>query len=443
MSLPQSLALVAAGLAISACAGPESSTSPIQRVRVESAEAPISSVDFLTPDDLMAAIATRGPGFAGMFWDSAGRLVIRTTPFSDPSVVVAAISDPETGGRFRGVHDALLASRFYMVSDAAFDFCELLGWRDSLRPVLRGAGVTYLSIDERRNRVRIGTVAPADEDHIRNAALGLVVPTAALVFERGARGVKETSLRDYFDSIPGGVKVHARWYPTSGYGCTVGANVVTEYGTGFVTVSHCSRTPWHVDTVKFYQPAYDPNDRVGLEVVDPTSSQLGRWCDPYDQCRLTDARFVLYDDSDWGEVGHIARTEGFRSITIDTWHPRFEIGVEGGWLLTGADIDKIGQSTGWTWGEVTETCVDAVGWFDEELETETVLECQTEADYGSDEGDSGAPIFTWDLSGDEVTLEGIHVGRHVAGGVSLALFSPWTSVALELGSAFSLFTPVQ
>ncbi len=345
------------GLATWACTGPERSTTPLeQQPPVASVGVSPSARGILTPDDLMAAIATRAPGFAGMFWDSAGRLIIRTTPDADPSIVLTTIRDPENSRAFRGLHDALLENRFEVIPNATFDFRALMSLRDSLWFALQDGSVSSVSIDEARNTVRIGTTTQAGEDRIRDAAMRRLIPTGALAFQRGLV-VRDSSIRNKFRPIPGGVQV------SNSLGqCTIGANVTTEYGNGFVTASHCTSIPWQADGLDFYQPS---SDLVGYEIADPTPSQLGRVCSPYVLCRLSDAAFILYDQSSWAELARIARTEGLGSTTIDSYNHRFVIADEGGWLLVGAHVNKIGRTSGWTAGEVTgvtETCVDLINW---------------------------------------------------------------------------------
>jgi hypothetical protein len=392
----------------------------------------------------MAAIAARAPGFAGMLWDVFGRLIIRTTPDADPGAVVAAIADPDIARHFRGVHDAIVEGRFEVRLDAAFDFRTLMSFRDSLRPALMQGGMNAISIDEARNTVQIGTTSSDAEATIRDAALRLLIPPTVLVFEIDSGLRRQTSLRDSFRPVPAGVQVNTPYSR-----CTVGPNVITVYGSGFVTASHCTEIPWQTDSVNFFYFDLEPADLVGFDFADPTPSELGRVCDPYDRCRLSDAAFILYDYSLWAELGRIARTEELGSTTIDIWHPRFVIAGEGGWLLTGARVNMIrvnmmGKNSGWTAGEVTETCVDFVGYFDPPLDPPTtVLLCQTKADYESQDGDSGGPVFTWDFSGEEVTLEGIHVaGTGEPGYWYRAWFSPWVSVAFELGAVLPGFTPI-
>ena len=60
-------------------------------------------------------------------------------------------------------------------------------------------------------------------------------------------------------------------------------------------------------------------------------------------------------------------------------------------VRTGSDkndiLDKIGRTTGWTWGRVKETCKDV------RAETGVVVECADEVDFVTGSGDSGAPVF--------------------------------------------------
>jgi hypothetical protein len=48
-------------------------------------------------------------------------------------------------------------------------------------------------------------------------------------------------------------------------------------------------------------------------------------------------------------------------------------------------------------------------------------------------------VFTWDLSGDAVTLEGIHSGVDTTG---LKYFTPWVSVVFELGAIVGSITAI-
>lgn len=191
------VAVAAIWIATWACASPESPTNPLagERSKAVGDSAVHSRYDAGTPDDDMATIAARAPGFAGMFWDSTGQLVITTTADASPSAVVAAVGDPDIARRFHGVRDAVVEGRIRLTEDAQFDFASLMRWRDSLRHTLSQGGVNYYSIDEAHNSIRIGSRTAGAEDRIRNAALQLSVPASALAFERGSAPRPEHLLR--------------------------------------------------------------------------------------------------------------------------------------------------------------------------------------------------------------------------------------------------------
>jgi hypothetical protein len=86
-------------------------------------------------------------------------------------------------------------------------------------------------------------------------------------------------------------------------------------------------------------------------------------------------------------------------------------------------VDKVGPFSGWTFGYVANTC--AIIEFDP---THDLL-CQVTANYGSREGDSGAPVFIW-YNDNTVYIAGVHAGR---GGSGNAFFSKFVEIAWDLG----------
>lgn len=82
------------------------------------------------------------------------------------------------------------------------------------------------------------------------------------------------------------------------------------------------------------------------------------------------------------------------SITIDSQNPPMTIVGEFPYPVGGEMVDKMGRTTGWTYGFVKKTCVDmllsaysgsGVG----------LLLCQDWASYWNDKGDSGSPVFRY------------------------------------------------
>jgi hypothetical protein len=148
--------------------------------------------------------------------------------------------------------------------------------------------------------------------------------------------------------------------------------------------------------------------------------------------RYSDAALFTYQSENLADFGLIARTIRLGSKTISTSSPRFMISeVSLQYPLVGTTVNKMGFKTGWTsgdieygklvWPHVGNTCVDFFG-------TDGIVRlCQVGADYSSDHGDSGAPVFTWDGYGSDVVLVGIHVGADYS-----HYFSPWLYVSWEV-----------
>jgi hypothetical protein len=117
-------------------------------------------------------------------------------------------------------------------------------------------------------------------------------------------------------------------------------------------------------------------------------------------------------------------------MAINTSNPRLRITATD---LPGEDeiVFKVGQSTGSTAGLVEHTCT-----LQELPPDDKALICQYLADYGSADGDSGAPVFMSNFSGNpaNATLMGIHHGRW-SENANYRVFGWITTVLAELDSS--------
>jgi hypothetical protein len=92
----------------------------------------------------------------------------------------------------------------------------------------------------------------------------------------------------------------------------------------------------------------------------------------------------------------------------------------------GQTVHKIGRTTAWTRGSVTNTCVNV------NVSGSNVTQlCQTLVSAGVGAGDSGSPVFRRQGTGSNVTLVGILWG---GSGSSLYVFSPISNIEAELGA---------
>jgi hypothetical protein len=98
-------------------------------------------------------------------------------------------------------------------------------------------------------------------------------------------------------------------------------------------------------------------------------------------------------------LGRIARTEYSKpgtnpagnSIILHPTQPYFTIVGEVLNPVQGDAVQKVGLTTGWTFGHVYQTCVDIN--YQTPGNIKRRVWCYDRADLGSDGGDSGSPVF--------------------------------------------------
>jgi hypothetical protein len=235
-----------------------------------------------------------------------------------------------------------------------------------------------------------------------------------------------TTLRTRHQPTQAGIQVNFHGSDGS-WVCTVGFNVRHSGGRSFITNSHCTAERSVNTGTAFFQPSSTTEPQaIGMEVDDPPLF-TGGICPVGRRCRYSDAARVLYDGDAKSWQGRIARTTGVGNGELDVaGHFTIVSQADTATTFTGI-LNKVGRTTGWTRGEVSQTCahVNVSG-------TDLTMLCQTRLTGTSLSagGDSGAPWFRI-VDGDKVELVGIHWGG--SGGTS-AIFSPLRNVVLELGS---------
>ena len=185
----------------------------------------------------------------------------------------------------------------------------------------------------------------------------------------------------------------------------------------------------------FHQPANGPI--VGQEVLDPDPHLCVSWSTW--RCRWADATLVAVDDGAAIWPGTIGRPrERKREVTcsdgrcsdavlaVDPDSPRLRIMGVLRSVMRGEELHKVGRTSGWTHGTVTNPDKAAL-WSDEQFS----IKHNTEVNYVSHSGDSGSPVFS--LRDDDtltVNLHGIHWGRWPGGGAAV---SPLKRIEQDFG----------
>jgi hypothetical protein len=166
--------------------------------------------------------------------------------------------------------------------------------------------------------------------------------------------------------------------------------------------------------------------KIGTEVSDPAYSQNKTGCPIGFRCRFSDASRAAYTSTTTSSLGKIAKTTGPNNGSV-TINGNFSITAEGT-ASVGQVAGKVGRTSGWTTGKVTNRCVN-VG----VQGTDIVQLCQNIVNARVRAGDSGGPVFK---GSSNVTLVGILWGGNLnANGVgTLYVYSPISNIERELGA---------
>jgi hypothetical protein len=197
---------------------------------------------------------------------------------------------------------------------------------------------------------------------------------------------------------------------------------------------------------------------IGTEFYDPdwwTTFPTGddcRWIgDPVPRepvfCRYSDALVAHYASNAPFALGRIARPairtrfqreeypDSAGGLVINGSSPTFRVVAERPYPFQGQILNKVGRTTGWTYGRVTATCVNSLA-----IGTAAHARlCQTDVNAGVAGGDSGSPVFAFPGNGrtvgGNIILQGILWGGSVGNApedVEFA-FSPMFGIEREVG----------
>lgn len=221
---------------------------------------------------------------------------------------------------------------------------------------------------------------------VRVAAAALGIPPAAVAVEISARTETRGTLLDERTSKAAGLQVRNLG---PGGECTLGFNA-TWGGEGyFVSASHCSDSTFGPDIYQqsgMYQPDWGAGrDSIAEEAFDPSLSTGGSF-----------------------------PTSGPPAGTV---------------------VQKVGRSSGWTYGTVTATCRDL---FADASETQQ-LRCQWITSVYSEPGDSGSPIFS-DAGDGSVILQGLLWGGPL-GDPYTSYYSPISGIETDLEKTLNVERP--
>jgi len=391
-----------AGAALVAVAACSDSTSPPSKEPVPVLQAAQS------PD--LATLARAVPGFGGLFLDH-GVPTVYLTDASQRGKVERALGAFARGRGFAPSEIKVLAGRYA--------YGDLDRWFQQVsQEAFAQGGIVFVDLDEASNRVLVGVERGASHANVRSLAARLGVPAEAIVTHDVDPIQYAATLQDQVRPVVAGLQIHF-----GNFLCSIGFNAVSGGQNSFVTASHCTNTQGGVEGTQYFQSlSSQANSFIGTEVADPVYFR-GGVCPRHRVCRYSDASRAAYAAGVSFTLGGIAQTSGPNngSLTITG-----TFGVTSkGTAVVGDVVNKVGRTTGWTQGAVTNTCVNTGV-----SGTKIVQLCQTFVSAGVGGGDSGSDVFGL-TGGTSVRLLGVLWGGN-SGGTQF-VYSPLNQVEQELG----------
>lgn len=426
--LRSQIALAGAILVLAGCAEVDPPTGP--------SAGPVKSVQGVAPglsrvEDPLEQLSREVPQFGGLYLepDFAAAGNPRKSRVANLYLTVG-------GNRSAGIDAArrFLAQNRTQLTDvrvlpAKYTYSELLEWKRQIKDVLAVEGVVLLDLDEAKNDLLIGVLYGEAEAAVRAFLRATSVPMSAVRTRVVPPLRRVSTLQDYRRPVEAGREIE---FP--GYTCTLGFNAslsgsfafASESDRTFVTASHCTNIQGGVESTPFSQKG----GFIGTEIADP-SYFTGGDCPASRVCRYSDAAMVRYDASTAWDPAAVARTSS--GITVHGTQPTVIFNNEAV-AMVNSYVGKVGKTTGYTAGGVTNTCFEG-----NVAGSNVTLICQVISQATADHGDSGGPAMIFyslfdpiiPNSGFGADLYGVLWGGF---GNAAFVYSPIASVHAELGA---------
>lgn len=405
----------AAALALASCQDDSNLTSPdagALSARVQSSQ----GTDLPSAEEFDRQV----PGFGGFFLDPAGAPTVYLSRGSSRAPAERALAGYLTA---RGLTTAAVR-----VIEGRYGWQQLQRWQEAATvEALAVPGAVFVDNDETSNRVRIGVENLSAMGQVRAAVARLGIPDDAVILDRADPILQVATLQKVVDRpVRAGVQIN---FP--GYLCSVGFNATSNGQKSFITASHCTTTQGGVESTPYWQPLQSVDGtQIATEVADPVYKRSGAGCPRGRKCRYSDASRAAYINGNDQALGLIAQTSGANNGSL-TITGSFSItsndcGSTGGCLAVGSTVNKVGRTTGWTAGTISNTCVNTG------VSGSNIVQlCQTFVSAGVGGGDSGSDVFQI-TSGSNVKLAGVLWGGNSGG--TMFVFSPFGNVTRELGT---------
>lgn len=374
----------------------------------------LGEVDTDNIHDDFAQVAERIPDFGGFYLDENGQPKAylldpnseRTAEVEEALIEAFGEGVLERGDNpRRSVEDPQLE-----LLEGTYVMQDLLEWYERTGSVFEFEETVFVDLNEQENNLTVGVenleARESIEDRLREEDIPL---EAVEIIEAEPTEIQAHDLQSSFSAAQGGIEIGQNGTSTV---CTHGYVARLNGDLGFMTNSHCTQQRGSVTGTQFSNPG--GGSQLGQETEDPDYQNCFFG---FRSCRESDAAFVEYD-AGVSVKADVARPQGWGgpnsgSGTLDIDHGS-NMDVRGGKShpVDGEVVDKVGRTTGWTWGSVQRTCVNRGATNNGNRVTvngdPVIMKCQYTANLDGSGGDSGSPVFVW--HGSEVTIVGLYWG---------------------------------
>lgn len=405
------------------------------------AQAPVAAVD--------AALRNAIKGYVGLSTDpeSGVRLTLSDAGSFDAAAKIAGEAWTKVTRQ-----DGRGLPRFTMV-EAAAQPEDLNTAFAKMRDVLTLPNVVFLDLDEACGCITVGVATAAAAAEVASFAAAHDVSQSVVKTVVTPRIRRVLDLQDEFRPTMGGLQIQFKPGQFLIGTCSLGLPTWSfnrgKYG--FLTASHCTEgTQGGMMGTWFSQRGgrWFWGDKIGAETLDLAlfDTNANSRCPAGRQCRFSDAAFADYDQDTLGITGRITRpstvcttagTSCALTVARSTEDIRMVAGIAG--LMAGDLVDKVGRTSGWTRGAITNTCAD-INVFDIDaagklVDTMITVLCQYIVNTTSLGGDSGGPVFQFSSSTGNGMFAGILWGGSAdPANATTMIFSPISGINGELGS---------
>lgn len=468
---------------LAACQDQPTQVSPTAATSSLQARIPGSPFGRFRPgEEYSVTLAQEVQGFGGFYIDDVGNLHAYLLDGSKQGPARAALAQILAARQrdYTETERRLRTRSEIVIHRGQFTFLQLADWRNLVENfTLTAPGVVWVGLDEHVNRVAMGVdrTRPAAVEALvirRIAELG--IPQDAITFEAADpisppvsmcdvdtpdcqdpctlnpddpscqqtdpcivdpsscpdpgtiypedpsysfSPASATTLESPFERMFGGIRIMnpARWGS-----CTLGFPVLYQGQLAFITNSHCTPTTEYVDINSyFYQPDWNRTPAVAKEWIDPYKRSYGY--------RMADATIAQMINGYNAYVGYVARLSTRVYSTYATSGNITLVSGSSPWIkiigegvpVKDAIFDKVGATTGWTYGFARQVCVKYGG-----------FECVSWVAASTYEGDSGSPVLRY-YSNNTALLVGMVYAKENGG----FWFNPISQIRKHFGATGS------